>query len=374
MTNHTSPSDPLQLVTIRPDDNGAHHFGQLTELPHHNSHQTKSPDHVLIRGTRTSRLSETSRDIANPRDNTVAPETPSNKEAITTIAATMSILETIKSALEASLQPTTPVIVLGLAFVLLFPFLLHYILHGGPSSTSHLPSILLLGPSGAGKTALLSHLERRAAAPPSEPDAAKNTTHTSQSPLSVELSASDDAKFLLIDTPGHAKLRGHALSHLSPATSKAENLRAVVFVLDAAAIDDDVAAAAGYLYDVLLALQKRAGSGRGSKAPAAVPLLVAANKLDLFTALPAALVKSRLEAELGRIRSTRSRGLLGVGVGADEGAVAEEGDDWLGEYGSEKFTFGQMREFDVEVDVVGGSVVGEGPGADRWWKWIAERV
>ncbi|KAK0738751.1 signal recognition particle receptor beta subunit-domain-containing protein [Schizothecium vesticola] len=281
----------------------------------------------------------------------------------------MAIPEAIKSALEASLQPTTPVIVFGLAFVLLFPFLLHYLLHG-QSSTSHLPSVLLLGPSGAGKTALLSHFERRAAAATPDDQPAKSATHTSQSPLSIELSASPSTTFLLVDTPGHAKLRGHALSHLSPATSKAENLRAVVFVLDAAA--DDLAAAAGYLYDVLLALQKRAGSGHGSKAPAAVPVLVAANKLDLFTALPAALVRSQLEAELGRIRSTRSRGLLGAEEEA--GAAAEEGDDWLGEYGSEKFAFRQMMEFDVEVEVLGGSVVGEGPGADKWWRWIAERV
>ncbi len=53
---------------------------------------------------------------------------------------------------------------------------------------------------------------------------------------------------------------------------------------------------------------------------------------------------------------------------------ADAGDDWLGEYGSEKFTFKQMLEFDIEVDVLGGNVVGDGPGVDSWWSWIGERI
>ena len=113
---------------------------------------------------------------------------------------------------------------------------------------------------------------------------------------------------------------------------------------------------------------------RTSRAPAAVPVLIAANKLDLFTALPAALVRSRLETELGRIRKTRSKGLLEASVGTDEVDAPEEGDDWLGEFGSEKFSFNQMREFDVEVDVVGGNVLGEGPGVGKWWSWIADKI
>ena len=117
------------------------------------------------------------------------------------------------------------------------------------------------------------------------------------------------------------------------------------------------------------------GAGKSSRAPAAVPVLIAANKQDLFTALPAALVRSNLEAELGRIRRTKSKGLLDSGVGADDvGAGPEEADDWLGEYGSEKFSFSQMREFDIEVDVIGGNIVGDGPGPDKWWRWIAQRV
>ncbi|KAK0718509.1 hypothetical protein B0T26DRAFT_741450 [Lasiosphaeria miniovina] len=338
----------------------------------------------------------------------------------------MTFLDTAKALLEASLQPSPTVIFAGLAIVVLVPILLHFILVAAtPYST--LPSVLLVGPSGAGKTALLTLFERGPLATHTQQQQHKdekqrqlnNTavalTHTSQAPATVELSVSDDGassfrddldaagsahkKFLLVDTPGHAKLRRHALARIQGTTattaaavttttsssssdsSSKSKVKAVVFVVDAAALADGDALpeTAGYLYEVLLSLQKRMGAGKGSRAPASVPVLVAANKLDLFTALPAALVRSNLEAELGRIRRTRSRGLLDSGVGADEdvaaaGAAGDESDNWLGEYGSDKFSFKQMLEFDIEVDVVGGNVIGEGPGADRWWRWIAERI
>ncbi|KAK3368506.1 signal recognition particle receptor beta subunit-domain-containing protein [Podospora didyma] len=339
----------------------------------------------------------------------------------------MTLLDSVKWFIEASLTPSPTVFTIGIAVVVLLPILLHFLLLAAtPYAT--LPSVLLVGPSGAGKTALLTLFERgplskqedyesstEAEKSPSPiidgSPASALLTHTSQTPAAVELAISDDRsssfrdevdtssgsnarKFLLVDTPGHAKLRRYALSHLtgtaslkSPSTASASfpdsapkktKLKAVVFVVDAGALLSDSEAlpsAAEYLYDVLLSLQKRMAGGKGSKAPASIPVLVAANKQDLFTAVPAALVKSNLEAELGRIRKTRSRGLLDSGVGADDDVSArEDGDDWLGEYGSEKFSFNQLMEFDIEVDVVGGNVVGDGPGADKWWKWIAERV
>jgi signal recognition particle receptor subunit beta len=328
----------------------------------------------------------------------------------------MTVLETLKAVLEASLTPSPTVISIGLAVVLFIPILLHF-LYSATTPYTTLPSVLLLGPSGAGKTALLTLFERGPlAADSSTAPVAK--THTSQVPSTVELAVSTDPqtpntpgtsyrtdldatgatakKFLLVDTPGHAKLRGHALSHLSPTanntitpasassssseTSKSK-LKALLFVVDAAALADAdnpaLATAAEYLYEILITLQKRFHRRSGSRAPASVPVLIAANKLDLFTALPAALVKSNLEAELGRIRKTRSKGLLDSGEAGDGGAAGgeeEEGDGWLGGYGNEKFSFKEMMEFDVEVEVIGGNVVGEGPGADRWWKWIGERV
>ncbi|KAK2000844.1 signal recognition particle receptor beta subunit [Colletotrichum falcatum] len=285
---------------------------------------------------------------------------------------------------ELIMTPSMPVIAIGAAIVLLFPVLLHFILIKSTPYTT-LPSVLLLGPSGAGKTALLTLFER---------GDAPAATHTSQRPQAVELTASRDSKtahsfrnhddtsgthtkFLLVDTPGHGKLRTHAMAKLAAAAAAPDKskLRAVLFVVDAAAAGENevLAPTAGYLYDVLLALQKRAASGKSSRNPAPVPVLVAANKADLFTALPAALVRSSLEAEITRIRSSRSKGLLDSGVGIDD-VGSEEHDDWLGAYGTDKFTFDQLREFDIDVDVIAGSVTGTGSGADKWWSWIAQRV
>ncbi|PHH66164.1 hypothetical protein CDD81_227 [Ophiocordyceps australis] len=276
---------------------------------------------------------------------------------------------------EALMTPSLPVILLGILLVLGGPVLLHLVLSSSATYTTP-PTVLLLGSSGTGKTALLTLLER--GDHPSQ-------THTSQKVQSVELNASTDSaskhsfrnhddssgthtKFLLVDTPGHGKLRPVALGKLA----RAEKLCAVVFMVDAAALSerDALASTASYLYDVLLHLQKRASAKSGKSA---IPLLVAANKMDLFTALPATVVKAQLEAELTRIRASKSKGLLDSGVG-NEDIGSEEHDDWLGEYGSKNFAFDQMREFNLDIDLVGGSVLAEGADVDKWWWWIAQRV
>lgn len=286
-------------------------------------------------------------------------------------------MTTFTSILESLLTPSLPLLILGIAIILGGPLLLHVFL---ASSSTYIvpPTVLLLGPLSSGKTSLLTLFERGNHGP------AK--THTSQSAQSVELNASTDSdtkqsfrnhddvsgthtKFLMVDTPGHGKLRNVALGRLE----RTEKLKSCVFVVDAAALgeQDVLAETAGYLYEVLLFLQKRAGSKDAKKGP--VPVLLAANKMDLFTAIPSTLVKSNLENELTRIRASRSKGLLDSGANADE-LDAEEQDAWLGEFGSEKFSFKQMQEFDIDVEVLPGNVTGDGPGADKWWWWIAQRI
>ncbi|KAK2066701.1 hypothetical protein P8C59_000492 [Phyllachora maydis] len=319
-----------------------------------------------------------------------------------------SLAALIKTFFEASLSPSPTVFAIGLLLVFLGPVLLHLLVTR--ASPSALPSVLLVGPSGAGKTALLTLYERG----PAEKSAARpSPTHTSLRPSSVELAVHDGAaapssyrddldaaaaavarRFLLVDTPGHPKLRRQALLRLAAlrgpgkgktaaggavagdAGDQGSRVQAVVFMVDAAALGEvrgdaqgrALAAAADYLHDVLLTLQKRPGAGR-SATP--VPVLVAANKLDLFTALPPALVKSKLETEITRVRRTRSKGLKPTGLDEDDPGHDE---DWLGELGQENFTLDQMLGHEIHVDVVGGSLVGHGPGADAWWDWLASKI
>ncbi len=156
-------------------------------------------------------------------------------------------------------------------------------------------------------------------------------------------------------------------------------MKGLIFVVDAAtlsAADEGLRQTADYLYDVLLLLQKRTANSKSKAAKALkeVPVLIAANKMDLFIAIPAYAVKSTLESEITKVRVSRSKGLLDSGIGMGDG-IEEEKDDWLGEMGSKEFKFSQMEEFDIYIEVSGGNVQGgDGPNVKEWWRWISERL
>lgn len=281
-------------------------------------------------------------------------------------------------------SPAISAILITLLISLLSPLLIHLYLYSKASSKT-LPSFLLLGPSGSGKTSLLTLFAH----------GAPSATHTSQEPTSAVCTLATGAKskedryrsehdeasksrrkFLMLDTPGHGKLRHHALSSLTAPAS----VRGLIYVLDSAALSSaaGLTETAEWLHDVLLLLQKRHTQATTSKGPSSVPVLVAANKQDLFTSLPTGLVKAKLEEEIGKVRQTRSKGLLDSGIGMEEdvGGEDEEG-NWLGEYGSKEFKFAQMQEAGIEVTIVGGNVKGEGTEkgrVDGWWEWIGENL
>ncbi|THW77983.1 P-loop containing nucleoside triphosphate hydrolase protein [Aureobasidium pullulans] len=289
-------------------------------------------------------------------------------------------MDTVKEWLTWSFSPSLGAIVFTLLLSLSLPIIFHLFLYRQRAAVV-VPSFVLLGPSGAGKTTLLTLFER----------GTPTATHTSQAPQTVTCNlpagvtaeshkyrASDDPstkkerQIDVTDTPGHGKLRQHAYDAITSATS----LKGLIFVVDAAAISSPqgLAEAATYLHDILLALQKRHTGAKTSKGPAGIPVLIAANKLDLFTALPAQLVKKRLEEEITKIRSTRAKGLL-------DSAVDIEGDDedreWLGEGGEGNFNFGQMKEAEIEVSVIGGNASAKGEEktqVEQWWGWIAQQM
>ena len=64
-----------------------------------------------------------------------------------------------------------------------------------------------------------------------------------------------------------------------------------------------------------------------------------------------------------------------------DSGVSVEGDDedreWLGEGGEGEFNFGQMREAEIEVSVIGGNAGAKGEEktqVDAWWAWIAQQM
>ncbi len=172
----------------------------------------------------------------------------------------------------------------------------------------------------------------------------------------------------MIDTPGHGKLRSEqALPRIGDPT-----IRGIIFVVDSSVLDaSDVSVlrdTASYLHDVLLTLQRRVTGKGTSKAKTDISVLIAANKQDLFTALPAGAVKDRLQTEIERVRSSRSKGLSSVGQ-----EVSEDEEEVLGGGGEEKFNFKLMEaEYRINVEVVGGAVKGEeaGKGVRNWEEWI----
>ncbi|KIX06783.1 uncharacterized protein Z518_04759 [Rhinocladiella mackenziei CBS 650.93] len=265
------------------------------------------------------------------------------------------------------------------------PLLLHLYFYTQTARAKVVPNFLLLGPSGAGKTSLVSLLQKRSSNP-EDSEAALTRISQVSSTVSLLLSASvslgsdkyrsendtsfkdkQPTRYVMIDTPGHGKLRSEqALSQIqNPA------LRGVIFVVDASALDSSDSSSsrdtAVYLHDTLLALQRRK-TGK-NKARTEIPVLIAANKQDLFTALPTGAVKERLQTEIERVRVSRSKGLTTVGQDPDSSADEEV----LGGGGEEKFSFQLMQEeYDISVDIVGGAVRGEeaGKGVRRWEEWI----
>ncbi|KAJ5591745.1 uncharacterized protein N7459_002114 [Penicillium hispanicum] len=290
-------------------------------------------------------------------------------------------------------------IAIAVLFTFGVPVLLHVVFFRSVASPPS-SNFLLLGPSGAGKTALTTLLEAK-----SSPASKKSQlTHTSQTSTLVSVSlpptvptasnryrsindpslkeaSRNPIRYRLKDTPGHGKLRiSQGISELQSMAFAKDihtKLRGVIFMVDTAALVDETTLrdAATYLHDVLLVLQKRAlGKGKSStKRVTEVPVMVAANKQDLFTALPPGSVREKLEAEIDLVRKSKTKGLMD----ASQETGLDDDEDVLGNDNVQDiFSFKLLElETGIKVDVVGGTIKNDqqeefGSGVRRWEEWI----
>jgi len=288
--------------------------------------------------------------------------------------------------------PHPVTILITVLVAVLLPVFIHFLLYRS-AATSTTPNFLVAGPIGSGKTALITQFET----------GESTKTHTSVTPSTVhaqlptslvadslkyrsknDFESKNPKRFNLTDTPGHAKLRHFAFDLLQRKTATPTG---IIFVVDAA----DLTSASGdgstrlreaalYLHDILLQLQKNYTQSKTSKSNR-IPVLIAANKMDLFTALPESMVRSSLEAEITRLRSTRSKGLATVGrankgEGLESNVVQDGNDDEgdiLGGDPSGKFDFSLMNDYNVDISLRSGSVEGD-VGVSKWWEWISEQL
>ena len=159
--------------------------------------------------------------------------------------------------------------------------------------------------------------------------------------------------------------------------SEPRSLKGIIFVVDSATLsaqEQGLREAAEYLHDILLLLQQGLMTSKSLKASESFPVLIAAHKADLFTALPPTAVKNALEAEISHVRASKARGLLDSGIDSDDVNAGSE-NEWLGERRDGNFKFTQMQDFSVEIMVEGGYVL-EGDTADigRYWSWIGSNL
>ncbi|KAI8324661.1 P-loop containing nucleoside triphosphate hydrolase protein [Martensiomyces pterosporus] len=220
---------------------------------------------------------------------------------------------------------------------------------GGGSSASKKRNntILITGPLGSGKTALWCQLRFQ--------DRKKRPTQTSMS-INASECFINEVTTHLVDVPGHQKYRLERDSHLQAA-------RGVIFMVDAAAVADEIRQTAELLYDVLADphVQERETA-----------VLLLCNKQDEQSALSNLRIRKMLEDEIDKLRSTRQAGLERLGEDAADAAGDEKAGDFLG-YDGKAFSFDDVPnivQFNESSMVLGH----DAGGLEQIERWIADTL
>ncbi|KAK6543843.1 hypothetical protein TWF694_000571 [Orbilia ellipsospora] len=262
-----------------------------------------------------------------------------------------------------------PVLIISLLAVILIPILLSRVFvskpKAGPSTV-----FLLTGPRDAGKTSFLLHLEEKTLVATQTSTAPATIKF---SPAALEATKSEDGQddisgkpFHLKDTPGHPKLRSIALTNITDTTASCIG---ILFIIDSAVLSAQprLTDTVEYLYEVLLAIQKRYSVlSETTTSTELIPLLIACNKNDLFTALPSSKISLLLQSELGRMKETKRKGLMNAGAGDDDD---EDLDRVLGDENSDLITWENLKEFGADISVQSGSI--KNGSVDGWKSWMS---
>ncbi|KAF8758662.1 Signal recognition particle receptor beta subunit [Rhizoctonia solani] len=213
----------------------------------------------------------------------------------------------------------TTLVAVSLVLAVLIAFILSFT-QRRPSSKR--TSVLILGPTDAGKTALYSALAFGQALP----------THSSIQSNSALYTTSHGRTLRLVDIPGHPRLRDQFTDHL-------EDTAAVVFVVDSASVARNGTAVA----ESTLALRATRPLVTTCKSTSP-PLLIHAHKSDLVQKQQAIQrVTAVLERELEKRRSAQAGGVGVEGLGETEGGEGESGLECTGGI----FRFAQWEAGDI---------------------------
>jgi len=174
---------------------------------------------------------------------------------------------------------------IAVALLLLLLLALFFLRRRGPGGGARGKTVVLLGPCGAGKTALFHRLRFGRVVP----SVSSMTTATASCAL-PRAGGSGTRAVAFADVPGSGRLRQQLLTQTAGAA-------ALVCVLDGTQLIVQAKEAAGVLYDVL------ASEALAERPP---PLLLAVNKCDAAGAANPAAARRALEVEIQRVRMART--------------------------------------------------------------------
>lgn len=252
-----------------------------------------------------------------------------------------------------AVQVVVLLVVLAISIKLLFQRKLQR--QGIALKRSGAPSVVLVGPPSAGKTTLF-HQWNASESLDSESSESKKPGTSVKTVTSITPNESSSFKLRpslrLVDCPGNEKLQQFTVQEL-----RLGNTKAAVFVVDAAAGPEQIKKAAPALLTVLELTNKE------GEEP--IPVLIAVNKFDQFSALSVNKVTALLESELTQLRDSKSQGLMSS---TETDGFEDDSQFQLGVPGQPfKFT-----DLEGVVGVVDGSaLVGR---LDKWENWLEEEI